>query len=219
MPNYEKDIFAQQRRQMVERQLKGRDIVDSAVLEVMGRVRREEFVPAQNKWQSYDDSPASIGLGQTISQPYIVALMTQELRVDSNSEVLEVGTGSGYQTAVLARLAKRVYTIERHKDLLTNAQAVLSKLGIENVEFFLGDGTCGWPVTKKFDRIMITAAAAKMPQPLIDQLVDRGLATAPLGDEASQDLIVIEKKDEKLTQRTICSCRFVRLIGKYGYGE
>ncbi len=215
----EKDIFSQQRREMVRLHLKGRDIVDPAVLKVMGEIRRQEFVLPQNSPQAYADSPASIGLSQTISQPYIVALMTQELKVEPGCEVLEIGTGSGYQTAVLAGLAKKVYTIERHEDLLQKAQATLARLGIENVEFFLGDGSYGWPSEKNFDRIMITAAAAKMPQPLIEQLADSGIAIAPLGGEVIQDLIAIQKKGEKLTQRTICGCRFVRLIGKYGYDE
>jgi len=193
--------------------------VDPAVLKVMGEIRRQEFVLPQNSPQAYADSPASIGLSQTISQPYIVALMTQELKVEPGCEVLEIGTGSGYQTAVLAGLAKKVYTIERHEDLLQKAQATLARLGIENVEFFLGDGSYGWPSEKNFDRIMITAAAAKMPQPLIEQLADSGIAIAPLGGEVIQDLIAIQKKGEKLTQRTICGCRFVRLIGKYGYDE
>ena len=194
----EKDIFAQQRRQMVRLHLKGRNIVDPAVLRVMGQIRRQVFIPPQNSPQAYTDSPVSIGLSQTISQPYIVALMTQELKVEPGCEVLEIGTGSGYQTAVLAGLAKKVYTIERHGDLLQKARATLSRLGIENVEFFLGDGSYGWPGEKKFDRIMVTAAAAKMPQPLIEQLADGGIAIAPLGGEVIQDLIAIQKKGEKL---------------------
>ena len=215
----EKDIFAQHRQEMVRLHLKGRDIMDSAVLKVMGEVQRQNFVPPQDASQAYADSPVPIGLGQTISQPYIVALMTQELRITPSCEVLEIGTGSGYQTAVLAKLAKKVYTIERYEALLQRAMATLSELGIENVEFFLGDGTCGWPGEKKFDRIIITAAVANMPQPLIDQLADGGVAVAPLGPWPVQDLVVIRKKDGKLTRHKICGCRFVRLIGKYGYDE
>ena len=215
----EKDIFSQQRQQMLKLHLKGRGITDPKVLEVMGEIRRQDFLPAQNSSQAYADSPVPIGLGQTISQPYIVALMTQELKVDADCEVLEIGTGSGYQTAILARLAKKVYTIERYESLSKNAQIILSEPGTENVEFFIGDGSCGWPGGKKFDRIIITAAVAKMPRPLIDQLADGGLMIAPLGGEHLQDLIVIEKKDEKLKKRKICSCRFVKLIGRYGYDE
>lgn len=215
----EKDIFSQQRQQMVRLHLKGRDIRDSAVLKVMGQISREDFIGPQYKSNAYADSPVSIGLGQTISQPYIVALMTQELKVDSGCEVLEIGTGSGYQTAILAGLVKKVYTIERYEDLLQNAKAILSKLGIENVEFFLGDGSCGWPGRKKFDRIIVTAATAKMPQALTSQLADGGIAIAPVGGEYVQDLVVFEKRGRELLQRKICSCRFVRLVGKYGYGE
>lgn len=219
MSNSEKDIFSQQRQQMLKLHLKGRNITDPKVLEVMGKIEREDFIPAENNPQAYADSPVSIGLGQTISQPYIVALMTQELKVDADCEVLEIGTGSGYQTAILARLAKKVYTIERYESLSKNTQIILSELGIENVEFFIGDGSCGWPNGRKFDRIIITAAVAKEPQPLVDQLADTGLMVAPLGGEYLQNLIVIEKKDEKLRKRKICDCRFVRLIGKYGYSE
>ena len=172
MPNSEKNIFSRQRQQMIRLHLKGRDIVNPAVLKVMGQISREDFIGPQYSSSAYADSPVSIGFGQTISQPYIVALMTQELKTDNGCDVLEIGTGSGYQTAILAGLAKKVYTIERYEDLLQNAQAILSKLGIKNVKFLLGDGSCGWPGRKEFDRIIVTAAAVKMPQALTDQLVD-----------------------------------------------
>ena len=218
MKNKEED-FPKLRDEMVNRQIISRGVKDSLVIQAMRAVPRHAFVPGSEVPYSYRDEPRPIGHKQTISQPYIVALMTQELKVNHGCEVLEIGTGSGYQTAVLAKLAKKVYTIERYEALLQRARATLSGLGIENVEFFFGDGTCGWPGEKKFNRIMITAAVEKMPQPLIDQLADGGVAIAPLGPWPVQDLVMIQKKDEKLTQRKICGCRFVRLIGKYGYDE
>ena len=215
----EKDIFSQQRQHMLELHLKRRGISDPKVLKIMSEIRRQDFIGAENSSNAYADSPVPIGLEQTISQPYIVALMTQELKVGADCEVLEIGTGSGYQTAILAKLAKKVYTIERYESLSNNAQKILSGLEIENVEFLIGDGSCGWPGDKKFDRIIITAAVAKEPQPLIDQLADGGLMIAPLGGEYLQELILIEKKNGKLKKREICGCRFVKLIGRYGYSE
>ena len=137
--------FARERQRMVEHDLKGRGITEAGVLSAMGRVLRKEFVPESYESRAYEDGPLPIGMGQTISQPYIVALMTQELRLNNYCEVLEIGTGSGYQTAVLAKLAKRVYTVERFADLSAKAQAVLGRLGINNIEFYVGDGSAGWP--------------------------------------------------------------------------
>lgn len=214
-----KDRFAGVREHMLKWDLAGRDITDPAVLKVMGQVRREEFVPQTYLWQAYADGPLPIGMGQTISQPYIVALMTQELRLNPDCEVLEVGTGSGYQTAVLAMLAKKVYTMERFAQLSESAQAVLSKLGVKNVEFYIGDGSCGWPHKRIFDRIMVTASVPSVPHPLPDQLADGGIIVAPVGAGAVQQLIACEKKKQKLVERVICGCRFVKLLGKYGFDE
>lgn len=214
-----KDRFAGVRERMLKWDLAGRDITDPAVLTVMGQVRREEFVPQAYQWQAYADGPLPIGMGQTISQPYIVALMTQELRLNPDCEVLEVGTGSGYQTAVLAMLAKKVYTIERFAQLSESAQAVLSKLGVKNIEFCIGDGSCGWPHKRIFDRIMVTAGVPSVPQPLADQLADGGIIVAPVGAGAVQQLIACEKKKQKLVERVICGCRFVKLLGEYGFDE
>ena len=161
-------------------------------------------------------------MGQTISQPYIVALMTQHLRVDRHCEVLEIGTGSGYQTSILAKLAKKVYTIERCNQLSEIAQAVLAQLNIDNVEYYIGDGSKGWPALgehKQFDRIIITAAVPQLPGPLIDQLSEDGILIAPVGGEFSQDLTACEKKQNQLQRRTICPCRFVKLIGAHGFSE
>lgn len=214
-----KDRFAKFRERMLERDLKGRDITDPRVLRVVAEVPREEFVPPLYQSQAYTDGPLPIGLGQTISQPYIVALMTQELRLDRKCDVLEIGTGSGYQTAVLAKLAKKVHTIERFAELSESAQAVLSRLGIGNVEFFVGDGSCGWPQQRTFERIMVTAAVPRIPQPLTEQLADGGIMVAPVGPEGVQTLMAYEKRAGKITERFICDVRFVRLLGEHGFEE
>ncbi|MHC4528862.1 MAG: protein-L-isoaspartate(D-aspartate) O-methyltransferase [Planctomycetota bacterium] len=213
------DRLAKTRERMLRRDLAGRDITDPDVLKAMGEVRREEFVPNDCKSQAYDDNPLPIGLDQTISQPYIVALMTQELRVNRDCEVLEIGTGSGYQTAILSRLAKKVYTIERFEDLARSARAVLDGLGFDNVEFCIGDGSCGWPAERIFDRIMITAAVPKMPQPLVEQLAEGGLLVGPVGGGAVQELVVCEKRLHKMIERIVCSCRFVKLFGEHAFEQ
>lgn len=213
------DRFAKARQRMLECDLKGRGITDPDVLRVMEEIRREEFVPGQYQSQAYSDGPLPIGLGQTISQPYIVALMTEELRLNPDCEVLEIGTGSGYQTAILCMLVKKVYTIERFAQLSESAQSLLNRLGINNVEFYIGDGSCGWPEQKTFDRILVTAAVPNIPEPLLKQLVDGGLIMAPIGPPGIQELIVCQKTKNKLTERFICDCRFVKLLGKYGFDE
>ncbi len=214
-----KDKFAKDREQMLKFDLRGRNITDPDVLKVMGEVRREEFVPEEYKWQSYADGPLPIGIGQTISQPYIVALMTQQLQLNPDCEVLEVGTGSGYQTAVLCRLAKKVYTIERFAELSESAQTVLGRLGVTNAEFCIGDGSCGWPAERIFDRIIITAAVPEIPRPLIKQLADDGVLVAPIGYSGVQELVACKKSAGKIIKKTICDVRFVRLIGAYGFEE
>jgi protein-L-isoaspartate(D-aspartate) O-methyltransferase len=217
--NEAEDKFAQVRRQMLEHDLKGRDITDPGVLKVMAEIRRQEFIPPSYRFQAYTDGPLPIGCGQTISQPYIVALMTQALRVNQHCEVLEIGTGSGYQTAVLCKLAKKVYTVEKCNELSESAQAVLGGLGIKNVEFFIGDGSCGWCEKRTFDRIIVTAALPQIPQALADQLIDEGLMVAPVGSGTVQELMLGEKKNGKLSQRNICDVRFVKILGKYGFEE
>ena len=213
------DKFAKARRQMVSRDLIGRGISDADVLKVMGEIQREEFMPQTYRSRAYADGPLPIGLDQTISQPYIVALMTQELRLNPDCEVLEIGTGSGYQTAILSRLARKVYTIERFAELSESARAVLSGLGINNVEFFVGDGTCGWPMQRVFDRIIFTATAPKVPEPLVEQLAEGGLVVGPVGCGGMQELVVCEKKKSETKERVICDVRFVKLVGKYGFEE
>ncbi len=217
--NEQEDKFAQARRRMLEFDLKGRDITDPGVLKVMAGIKRQEFVPGAYQSQAYADGPLPIGCGQTISQPYIVALMTQALRVNQHCEVLEVGTGSGYQTAILCKLAKKVYTIEKFNELSESAQAALGRLGIKNVEFYIGDGSCGWCEKRTFDRIIVTAALPQIPQVLADQLIEGGLMVAPVGLGGVQELMLCEKKNGKFSQRNICDVRFVRILGKYGFEE
>jgi protein-L-isoaspartate(D-aspartate) O-methyltransferase len=211
--------FAQARRRMVINDLQGRDITDLDVLRVMSEIPRERFVPETYQSQAYSDGPLPIGMGQTISQPYIVALMTQELKVNHDCEVLEVGTGSGYQAAVLSKLVKKVYTIERFSELSESARVVLSGCGAANVEFCVGDGSCGWPESKIFDRIIITAAVPDIPEPLVKQLVEGGRIVAPVGLSGVQRLVVCEKKVGRIAERIICDVRFVRLLGEYGFEE
>jgi len=215
----EKAQFAAARSRMVQEHLKSRDIVDEAILRVMGQLPREEFISAHYQSQAYADGPLPIGMGQTISQPYIVALMTQVLAVTDDCEVLEIGTGSGYQTAVLAKLAKKVYTIERFSELSESAQAVLGRLGIENVEFYVGDGSLGWCEPKTFDRIIITAAVPKPPEPVLGQLGENGMLVAPIGPALAQTLYLFEKTASGLRKTNICNCRFVKLLGRYGFKE
>lgn len=209
--------YEQARRRMVERDLRGRDITDPDVLRIVAAIPREKFVPPEQRDRAYFDHPLPIGVGQTISQPYIVALMTQLLRVHPDCDVLEIGTGSGYQTAILARLAGRVYTIERLAGLSSAAREVLGKLGVENVEYAVGDGSLGWPASRTFDRIILTAAVPDFPPPLVTQLAETGVMVAPLGVDAVQELTVVEKRLGKLIERQVSACRFVRLIGEHGF--
>jgi len=211
------DRYAPQREYMIRHDLRGRDIRDARVLEVMGQLPRENFLAPQYQSCAYEDNPIPIGLGQTISQPYIVALMTQCLRLTGTEQVLEIGTGSGYQTAILAKLCKKVYTIERFNELSVRAQSVLSSLAIHNGDYAVGDGSCGWQSPLLFDRIIVTAAIPRPPEPLIVQLQDDGILVAPVGDEYSQTLIQYHKQGQQLRHIEICGCRFVKLVGKYGF--
>ena len=167
--------FAEDRRQMLNSHLIARGITDTSVLKAISDLPREDFVPEKYRSSAYLDGPLPIGLGQTISQPYIVALMTQSLKLTPDCNVLELGTGCGYQTAILATLAKKIYTIERLAQLSESAQTTLSRLKIDNVEFYIGDGSKGWPKNKTFDRIIVTAALPQIPDTLIDQLKKDGI--------------------------------------------
>jgi len=211
--------FMMERAAMVQVQLKDRGVADTRVLAVMGELPREAFVPVNYAPEAYADRPLPIGMGQTISQPYIVALMTEALEVAPDSEVLELGTGCGYQTAILARLARRVFTIDRIAQLTEGAQAVLGRLGIDNVEYFVGDGSKGWYEDRQFDRIIVTAALPEIPQTLLDQMKYEAILIAPVGGEFSQDLMLHEKSGDEHRTRIVCGCRFVKLVGKHGFPE
>ncbi len=214
-----KDKFVKARQRMVDFDLKARGIEDSRVLEIMAKLPREQFMLENYQSQAYTDGPIPIGYGQTISQPYIVALMTQELKPQQDCVVLEIGTGSGYQTSVLSKLFRRVCTIERYNQLSESAQAVLGSLGLSNIEFGIGDGSCGWLQKRQFDRIMVTAAVPKIPKLLAEQLVIGGLIIAPVGQHSVQQLILAEKTPSGLTEKSICDVRFVKLIGEYAFKE
>ena len=198
---------------MVRDQLRGRDISDRKVLAAMLKVPRHEFVPADLARSAYDDSALPLESGQTISQPYIVAYMTQALALRGTERVLEIGTGSGYQAAVLAEIVPEVYTIEILPKLQERAAAILGRLGYKNISFRAGDGYMGWPEHAPFDRIIVTAAPEEVPQPLLDQLKDGGLLIAPIG-HLNQELVVFEKEKSKIKHRSTIPVRFVPMTGK-----
>jgi len=208
--------YAQQRHQMVQTQLIPRGVINKRVLAAFEKVERHLFIPENVREYAYDDHPIPIGQEQTISQPYMVALMTELLQLTGKERVLEIGTGSGYQTALLAELSKEVCTIERFAGLSSHAQQLLAKLGYKNVFFKIGDGTLGWKEKAPFDRIIITAATPLFPLPLEEQLVEGGLIEAPLGELYSQMLTVGIKNGAAIEQEQITSCVFVPLVGKYG---
>lgn len=199
---------------MVADQIRARGITDERVLEAMEQVPRERFIPPASATEAFSDRALSIDCGQTISQPYIVAAMTAPLRLQPEHRVLEIGTGSGYQTAVLARLAGHVYTIERLKPLLTGAGPLLASLGIDNVSYRLGDGSVGWPEMAPFDGIIVTAAAPEVPRSLLDQLVSGGRLVIPVGPQGEQTLTIVERIGDKTREMPQFPCRFVKLIGR-----
>lgn len=211
--------YRRPREQMIANQLRARDIKDTSVLEVMGRLPRERFVPEALSTEAYADRALPIGLGQTISQPYMVALMTEQLQVEAPHRVLEIGTGCGYQTAILARLATSVYTVERLGALSARAQKTLTALGIDNVRYKVADGTLGWPGPRPFARIIVTASSPKVPGALIDQLAEGGLLIIPTGSREDQTLMRFGKCGGKLTSKKLVACRFVKLLGKQGWPE
>jgi len=208
-----------QRSAMVRVQLVGRGIRDRRVLDAMAAVPRERFVPAGRRAEAYVDSAMGIGLGQTISQPYMVALMTEALHILGVERVLEVGTGSGYQAAVLAELAGWVYTVERIADLSEGARTLLcDELGYGNVSFRVGDGTLGWPEEAPFERIIVTAGAPRRPDRLLGQLAPGGEAVVPVGGRAGQRLMHYGRDAcGRLRERVVCECVFVPLIGEDGW--
>ncbi|MCX7956284.1 MAG: protein-L-isoaspartate(D-aspartate) O-methyltransferase [Endomicrobia bacterium] len=207
------DIFYQRRLQMVENQLKSRGITDKKVLNAMLKIERHKFIPKEYQDFAYIDEPLPIGYNQTISQPYIVALMTQLLELKGEERVLEIGTGSGYQAAVLAEIVKEVYTIEIIPQLASRAERTLKELGYTNFFIKVGNGYLGWPEYAPFDRIIVTCAPDHIPQPLIDQLKDEGKIVIPVGD-IYQELVVVEKHSNKISKRSIIPVRFVPMIKK-----
>ena len=208
-----------QRRRMVARQLAGRGIRDCRVLAAMAGVPREWFLPPHLASEAYEDAPLPIGSGQTISQPLIVALMTEALAPRRRDRVLEIGTGSGYQTAILARLAGRVYTIERLPDLLVEAEERFRRLGLTNIETRLGDGAAGWPECAPFQGIIVTAAAPSVPTPLTEQLAPGGRLVIPIGDLASQELVILQRGPAGMVERRAGGVRFVPLISRLAFTE
>lgn len=204
---------------MIKNQVIARGIEDKFVLKAMAKVPRHKFVPQDLIDNSYDDCPLPIGEGQTISQPFMVALMTQLLDLKNTERVLEIGTGSGYQTAILAEIAKEIYSIERFQNLAQTSKKILNLLGYKNIQIKVGDGTLGWEEFAPYDKIIITAASPDIPQPLISQLKENGRMVIPLNNGFNQTLTVIEKQKEGLKHSEICSCVFVPLVGKYGYAE
>lgn len=214
------DEIASARYRMVMEQLVGgnRNISNEAVLRAMNRVPRHEFVPERLQGEAYDDRPLPIGHGQTISQPYIVAFMTEMLDPKSTDRVLEIGTGSGYQTAILAELAGEVYSVEIVPELAERAAMVLKKIGCQHVHLRLGDGSCGWPDAAPFDAILGTCAPDVVPEPLIDQLAEGGRMVIPVGRAGRQEVIVLRKHGGRLDQQGVLPVQFVPMTGRVGSG-
>lgn len=205
------------RERMVEEQLIPRGIHDEATLQAMRTVPRHLFVDDAMASAAYGDHPLPIGSGQTISQPYIVALMTQALQLKGHERVLEIGTGSGYQAAVLSRICRKVYTIERIDALLVRARKIFDRLHYHNIISRIDDGTTGWPDEAPFDGILVTAGGPKIPEPLIEQLADPGRLVIPVGDQFLQELQLLEKHNGDISVKTIEYVRFVNLIGSHGW--
>ena len=215
----EPDIYQRVRKRMVENQIASQGITDSRVLAAMLKVPRHLFVEEALRDQAYGDYSLPIGEGQTISQPYIVALMTEALELKGHEKVLEIGTGSGYQAAILAELARWVYSIERHPTLAQRAKRLLEELGYYNVIIRVGDGTKGWAEVAPFEAIIVTAAGPQIPEPFIEQLAEGGRLVMPVGDEWSQTLVKVVKRGGKIHQETLSGVRFVKLVGTFGFKE
>ncbi|NQU98053.1 protein-L-isoaspartate(D-aspartate) O-methyltransferase [Candidatus Woesearchaeota archaeon] len=209
--------YSEPRKSMVDNQLRGRDIKDELVLKAMEKVPRHEFVPEEHKERAYGDFPVPIGLGQTISQPYVVAAMTEALTLKGGEKILEIGTGSGYQAAVLAEIAKKVYTIERIKELTEKSRETLKKLNYNNVKVVEGDGHEGYKEGFPYDGILVTAACQKIPEQLNEQLNEGGRIVIPIGDRSFQELFVFTKNKGKLEEKFLFDCRFVPMIGASGW--
>lgn len=204
---------------VIARQVRERGVTNPRVLRAIARFPRERFLPPETRSMATADRAVPIGLDQTISQPYMVGVMTVELALTGRERVLEIGTGSGYQAAILSALASEVFTIERHAELSLRARGVLDGLGVENVRYRIGDGSLGWPEFAPYDRVIVTAAAPSMPKALFAQLAEGGVMVAPLGDEESQQMVVIRKRDGEPQSREVLACRFVKLVGAGGWQE
>lgn len=211
--------FEDARRTMVEVQIQRRGIDDAGVLQAFRKVPRHEFVPSHLQEEAYRDCPLPIGSGQTISQPYMVATMTAAARINAGDRVLEIGTGSGYQAAILAELAGEVYSVERRASLSKAAKAVLERLGYENIHLKVGDGTLGWQEEAPFSAIVVTAGAPHIPEPLIEQLRIGGRLVIPIEDGFAQVLYVIEKTPSGIEKRRAERCTFVPLVGEHGWRD
>ncbi len=208
---------ARERERMVEEQLVRRGVTDPRVLDAMRRVPRHRFVEEALRDRAYGDHPLPIGENQTISQPYIVGMMTQLLALTGTEKVLEIGTGSGYQTAVLAELVRRVCSVERFMSLGVRARRILEELGYTSAVVKMADGTYGWADEAPFERIIVTAGAPAIPAPLVQQLAEGGRIVVPVGGPQSQVLHVAEKVDGRMRLTMDCDCSFVKLVGKYGW--
>jgi len=213
------DFLGQARHEMVETQIRKRHVNDSRVLECLERIPRHEFIPTELRDRAYEDVPLPIGEGQTISQPYIVAAMTAALRLEGNERVLEIGAGFGYQAAVLACLAKEVFTMELRAELATEAAERLVRLGYTNVHVHCGDGTLGLPEFAPYDAILVAAAAPAVPTPLLAQLAESGRMIVPVGGVENQELRLIERNHDTFRMTMLEPCRFVPLVGAHGWKE
>jgi protein-L-isoaspartate(D-aspartate) O-methyltransferase len=205
------------RKMMIDDHLIARGIKDKRVLSVFSVIPREEFVSVEDKGIAYEDNPIGIGFGQTISQPYIAALMTELLSLQGNERVLEIGTGCGYQSAILSVLCKEVFTIERIPELAEHAKKIFSKLGFDNISVTIKDGSLGMKEFAPYQRIIVTCAAPEIPETLKQQLDDNGRLVAPIGSRYSQELVLIKKSSGHFEEKSFGLCTFVPLIGKYGW--
>lgn len=213
------DQYGTGRERMVQEQLRSRDITDERLLAVMLEVPRHCFVDDALRGRAYGDHPLPIGAGQTISQPYIVAFMTQALQLTGVEKVLEIGTGSGYQAAILSRLCSQVYTVERINSLLAGARKTFDQLRYYNIRAKLDDGTVGWPENGPYDAIIVTAGGPAIPEPLIEQLADPGRLIIPVGNQHVQELQLLEKRQGQVVVTNLASVRFVDLVGEYGWSS